>query len=159
MSDSNPYLLIHDRVDWYVLALTEHLRRQGRSLFLFGPREYESWPAVRRIGDANARSLEGDSAVLHEDFLRHYRHLSVNEQPYEQFCFERWFLIHGFATTHSPFWYIDSDYWLAPSFPTPLLPADKLWPRSKEEWLRSDPGRAMLAMVRSTPNRSLLEDS
>ena len=127
MPDSNPYLLIHDRVDWYVLALTEHLQRRGRSLFLFGPREYDSWPALRRIGDANARSLEGDSAVLHGKFLQHYRHLSVNEPAYEQFCYERWFLIHSFATTHAPFWYIDSDYWLAPSFPTPLLPDDKLW--------------------------------
>lgn len=127
MPDFNAYLLIHDRVDWHVLALAEHLRRQGRSLFLFGPREYESWSAVRRIGDANAASLEGESAILHETFLRHYRHLSVNEEPYERFCFERWFFIHSFATNRAPFWYIDSDYWLAPSFPPPLLPADKLW--------------------------------
>jgi len=127
MADSSSYLLIHDRVEWYVLALTEYLRRQGRSLFIFGPREYGSWPAVHRLGDANAGSLEGDSAVLHEQFLQHYHHLSVNEPPYEQFCYERWFLIHSFATTHSPFWYLDSDYWLAPSFPTPQLPADKLW--------------------------------
>lgn len=127
MSDFNAYLLIHDRVDWHVLALTEHLQRRGRSLFLYGPREYDSWPAVRRIGDANADSLEADSAVLHETFLRHYRHLSVNEEPYERFCYERWFLVHSFATTRTPFWYIDSDYWIAPSFPTPLLPIDKLW--------------------------------
>lgn len=125
--DDPAYLLIHDRVEWHVLALTEHLRRQGRSLFLFGPREYGSWPAVRRVGDANGASLGGESAALRGSFLKHYRHLSVNDQSYERFCFERWFLIHDFATSGRPFWYIDSDYLLAPSFPTPELPIDKLW--------------------------------
>lgn len=121
------YLLIHNRVEWYVLALTEHLRRQGRPVLMFGPRAYSSWPAVHRLGDASAVSLTGESAALHQDFLRHYRHLSVNDASYERFCFERWFLVHAFATRHAPFWYIDSDYWLAPSFPAADLPIDKLW--------------------------------
>lgn len=127
MTQPHAYLLIHNRVDWYVLALTEHLRRQGRSLFLFGPREYGSWPAVRRIGDANGDCLSGESAHLLGEFRKHYRHLSVNEPSYERFCFERWFLVHTFAVRGSPCWYIDSDYWLAPSFPPPHLPVDKPW--------------------------------
>lgn len=30
MTQPHAYLLIHNRVDWYVLALTEHLRRHER---------------------------------------------------------------------------------------------------------------------------------
>lgn len=117
-------LFIHDRPDWLLLAILTECRRLGIEATVIGHRGYRGFGGCReaRTPEQLLRACP-DARERLERFRRCHRHISVNAEKYERFCFERWFLIHAYVelSGRAPI-YLDSDCLPLPGFDIDTLP-------------------------------------
>lgn len=121
-------LFCHDKPDWLLLAILVEAERLGFDAAVIGSPQYQGFGACRESFTPEVLLARSPLATQRlARFRRAYRHLSVNPEPYERFCYERWFLIAALLETTDTLWiYLDSDYLPLQGFDLSKLPQGPL---------------------------------
>jgi hypothetical protein len=117
-------LFIHDKPDWLLLAILQECTHLDLEACVIGSVAYSGFGACREaFMPDELLERHPPSAARLARFRRAYRHLSVNPEAYERFCYERWFYIHAWLELNPELVvYLDSDYLPLPGFGLDKLP-------------------------------------
>lgn len=117
-------LFVHDKPDWLLLAILQECVHLDIEATVIGAVAYSGFGACREAFTLD-ELLERypPAAERLARFRRCYRHLSVNPEGYERFCYERWFYVHAWLELNQELVvYLDSDYLPLQGFGLDKLP-------------------------------------